>query len=166
LFSTHSAAFRAALKTFVSGALVCALMLTLAAPAGAAGGKPHRSPCANLLCTKDVQRTPSCWRFDRRKKVARCFISRAAAHYGQSKSQAYYIHYGQSKSQAYYIAWRESRYNWRVTNSSSGTAGLYQFARQTWRSTPYRNKSPYHPRWAALAAMWMWKHGGYSHWNA
>ena len=133
-------------------ALACALMLTLtlATPAEAA---TKRSPCANRLCTKDRAETPSCWRHDTRKRTARCFIARAATHYGQSKRQAYYI------------AWRESRYNWRVTNPSSGTAGLYQFARQTWNSTPYRRHSPYHPRWAALAAMWMWKHGGYSHWS-
>ena len=86
-------------------------------------------------------------------QVARCFIARAADHFHQSRSQAYYI------------AHRESRYNWRVTNRSSGAAGLYQFMPRTWRSTPYRHHSPYHPRWASLAAMWMWAHGGYSHWQ-
>jgi hypothetical protein len=73
--------------------------------------------------------------------------------------------YGQSKSRAYHIAWRESRYNWRVTNRSSGAAGLYQFMSRTWLTTPYRKHSRYHPRWAALAAMWMWAHGGYHHWQ-
>jgi hypothetical protein len=114
--------------------------------------KEH-SPCANRLCTKYKAGTTSCYRLHGRKKTARCFIRRAAAHFHQSTQQAYYI------------AWRESRYNWRVTNPSSGTAGLYQFARRTWGSTPYRHHSPYNPRWASLAAMWMWKHGGYSHWS-
>ena len=135
-------------------AFACALMLTLTvavAAAEAASKKP--SACANRLCTKDKPGTASCWKHDTRKETSRCFIRRAADHFGQSRKQAYYI------------AWRESRYNYRVTNPSSGTAGLYQFARQTWQSTPYRKHSPYHPRWAALAAMWMWKHGGYSHWS-
>jgi hypothetical protein len=138
---------RAAITTFA-----CALALMVVLPVTAADAAKS-SPCANRLCTKDRPRTPSCWRYDARKKVARCFIGRAARHFHQSKSQAFYI------------AWRESRYNWKVTNPSSGTAGLYQFARRTWESTPYRKHSPYHPRWAALAAMWMWKHGGYSHWS-
>jgi hypothetical protein len=133
-------------------ALACALMLTLSAAAPAqADTKP--SPCANRLCTKYKAGTTSCWNLHGRKKKARCFIRRAADHFHQSRKQAYYI------------AWRESRYNWRATNPSSGTAGLYQFARRTWESTPYHKHSPYHPRWAALAAMWMWKHGGYSHWS-
>jgi hypothetical protein len=151
MFSTRSAAFRAAYKTLACAALALVLALSIA-PTADAAKRSADGPCAGRLCKKDVPNTKKCWRFDARKKVARCFIARAAAHYGQSKKQAYYI------------AWRESRYNWKVTNPSSGTAGLYQFARGTWEHTPYRNYSPYHPRWAALAAMWMWKHGGQSHW--
>jgi soluble lytic murein transglycosylase-like protein len=149
----HAAPVRAALKTIVLAALACTLMLALAAPPASASGRAAHSACANRLCTKDRPEAKSCWHLDGRKRVARCFIARAAAHYGQPKGRAYYI------------AWRESRYNWRVTNPSSGTAGLYQFARGTWKSTPYRHHSPYQPRWAALAAMWMWAHGGYSHWR-
>jgi len=140
--TTRLAAFAAALMLMLTG--------MTAAPAAA---KSHGSPCANRLCTKDKAHTPSCWDYRGRAKIARCFIARAARHYGQSKSQAYHI------------AWRESRYNWRVTNRSSGAAGLYQFMPRTWRHTPYRKHSPYHPRWASLAAMWMWAHGGYSHWQ-
>src|SRR3954447_18717119 len=133
-------------------ALLIALTLALAAPAAATAAKTDDS-CANRLCTKYVPGTPSCpERHDGRHAIARCYIARAATHFAQPKSLAYAI------------AWRESRYNWRVTNPSSGTAGLYQFAMRTWRSTPYRSHSPYEPRWAALAAMWMWKHGGYHHW--
>src|SRR4051812_28299460 len=148
MLSTSPAAFiRAALTTFA-----CALALLVALPM-TAQASTKGNPCTNRLCTKTKPNTPSCWRYDARKKVARCFISRAARHFHQSQSQAYYI------------AWRESRYNWKVTNPSSGTAGLYQFAHQTWESTPYRHHSPYSPRYASLAAMWMWAHGGYSHWS-
>jgi soluble lytic murein transglycosylase-like protein len=134
-------------------ALIAAFMLIFVAAAPAMAQSRRSGPCANHLCTKDKPHTPSCWDESGRKKVARCFIKRAARHFGQSKSRAYHI------------AWRESRYNWRVTNRSSGAAGLYQFMPHTWHSTPYRKHSPYHPRWAALAAMWMWAHGGYHHWQ-
>src|SRR4051794_23708438 len=133
-------------------ALVAALFLALAAPA-AAPARTH-DKCANRLCTRYEPGTRSCPESHHgRHAIARCYIARAAAHFRQSRSLAYAI------------AWRESRFDWRATNPSSGTAGLYQFAWRTWGSTPYRRHSPYQPRWAALAAMWMWKHGGYHHWG-
>jgi hypothetical protein len=131
--------------------LIVALVSGIATTTAAAS--KHRDPCANRHCTRYKTNTPSCWDQHGRTRIARCFIARAATHYRQSKSQAYHI------------AWRESRYNWRVTNRSSGAAGLYQFMPRTWQHTPYRKHSAYHPRWAALAAMWMWAHGGYSHWR-
>ena len=75
--------------------------------------------------------------------------------------------YKQPQGLALSIAGREST-GTGVTNRSSGAAGLYQFMPRTWRFTPYgkRGKSVYNPRWAALGAMWMWKHGYRSHWNA
>jgi len=154
--STRTAALlRAAYRSMACAAVALAIVLTTGTQPAAAAGKPNDGPCANRLCTKYVANTKSCFKqYDGRAKTARCFIRRAARHFNQPLSQAYYI------------AHRESRYNWRVTNSSSGAAGLYQFMPRTWASTPYRKHSPYHPRWAALAAMWMWKHGGYSHWNA
>ena len=133
-------------------AFACALMLTLTLAPSAQAVK-EREPCANRLCTKYKAGTKSCWTLHGRTKRARCFIRRAADHFHQSRSQAYAI------------AYRESRYNWKATNSSSGAAGLYQFMGSTWESTPYAKYSPYHPRWAALAAMWMWKHGKQSHWS-
>ena len=136
-------------STIVCAAVVCALALLV--PAAPVHAVQH-SPCANHLCTRYKANTPSCWRLHGHARVARCFISRAARHYGESQSKAFQI------------AWRESRYRWRVTNASSGAAGLYQFKRMTWNTTPYRHHSPYHPRWAALAAMWMWSHGRYGHW--
>ena len=140
----------------IAGALAAlALMLTYAPAADAAKGSPARygGYCANSLCTKEVRDAPSCWRFSSQDRIARCFIARAADRFGQSRSEAYYV------------AHRESRYDWRVTNSSSGAAGLFQFMPRTWAYTPYRDRSPYHPRWAALAAMWMWDRGYKSHWS-
>ena len=131
-----------------------ATLLALAAPTTAdAAIRSHSNPCANRLCTTYDAGTKSCWSRVRRSAISRCFIYRAAHHYGQSVRLALHI------------AHRESRLDWRVTNASSGAAGLYQFMPRTWQSTPYRRHSPYHPKWASLAAMWMWKRGGYSHWS-
>ena len=150
MHSTRTAALlRAALKTIAGVVVALAVTLPHAAPAQARDD----SPCKGRLCKRDVPQTKKCWSYDGRKATARCFIRRAADHFGQSRSQAYAI------------AYRESRYNWKATNSSSGAAGLYQFMPSTWESTPYGRYSPYHPRWAALAAMWMWKHGKQSHWS-
>ena len=141
----------------ILSALAVAALLALAVPTAATAAK--RSPagpagaCANRLCTKYDRGTPSCWKRASRVRIARCFIYRASRHYGESTRLALQI------------AFRESRLNWRVTNASSGAAGLYQFMPRTWQSTPYRRHSPYHPKWAALAAMWMWKRGGLSHWS-
>lgn len=153
MHSTRRAAHRAALNT-VAG-IVSMLALTATPAATAAQKSPHRygGQCANRLCTKDVKSAPSCWRFESRDRISRCFIARAAARFHQPRREANYV------------AHRESRYHWRVTNSSSGAAGLFQFMPRTWRYTPYRHHSPYHPRWAALAAMWMWKRGYKSHWS-
>jgi hypothetical protein len=155
MLSTSKAAHRAARNTITGVLMTLALFMTIAPTAQAAERSPHRygGHCANRLCTKDVRDTPSCWRFSHRSDISRCFIARAA------------LRFGQSRSEAFYIAHRESRYDWRATNSSSGAAGLFQFMSRTWAYTPYRHHSPYHPRWAALAAMWMWKHGYKSHWS-
>src|SRR3954466_8152158 len=154
MHSTPTAALlRAALRTMACAAVAVAVLL--AAPRGTAHAtsKPT-NPCANRLCTKYKPHTSHCFDRSTRTKISRCFIRRAARHFHQPLSQAYYI------------AHRESRYNYKVTNSSSGAAGLYQFMPRTWSSTPYHKHSPYSPRWAALAAMWMWRHGGQYHWAA
>ncbi len=130
-------------------ACLAALTFAAATPARAAGPDAF---CSNRLCTKDRPHRPSCWRFEKRANESKCFIRRAARHFGESKQQALAI------------AYRESRFDYKQTNSSSGAAGLYQFMPVTWAHTPYGRKSPYNPRWAALGAMWMWSHGGYSHW--
>jgi hypothetical protein len=156
MHSTRQAAHRAALNMIAGVAMTLALTLTTTPTAVAATKSPHHygGHCANRLCTRYVENTPSCWRHRGHAPIARCFIARAAARFGQSRSEAYYI------------AHRESRYNWNVTNRSSGAAGLFQFMPRTWSYTPYRHHSPYNPRWAALAAMWMWKHGWKSAWAA
>ena len=142
------------LSTRIAAVLTAAVILMVAFAAAPAPAHARKGdPCANQRCTRYKPHATNCWDKRGRTKIARCFIAQAATHFRQSKKQAFYI------------AWRESRYNWRVTNRSSGAAGLYQFMPGTWRSTPYRKRSPYHPRWASLAAMWMWKHGGYSHWR-
>src|SRR3954468_23699294 len=154
MHSTSTAALlRAAQRTMTCAAVALAVLLSVAPGTAQADGKP-RNPCANRLCTKYKPHTSRCFDRESRTAISRCFIKRAARHYRQPLSQAYYI------------AHRESHYNYKVTNSSSGAAGLYQFMPRTWSSTPYHKHSPYNPRWASLAAMWMWKHGGYSHWNA
>ena len=150
MLSTRTTAFRAVLTTIACALAALTVMLIHATPAAAGSGE---GPCKGRLCMKDKPQAEKCWKKDGRRATARCFIRRAAKHFHQPRSQAYAI------------AYRESRYNWKATNPSSGTAGLYQFARGTWESTPYHKYSPYHPRWASLAAMWMWKHGGQSHWS-
>lgn len=124
-------------STLACAMTALAVTLTLPAPAQASHHRP---------------KPPSCWRYRHERQISRCFIARAADRFGQSRSEAYYI------------AWRESRFHWRATNRSSGAAGLYQFMPTTWAHSPYRHRSPYNPRWAALAAMWYWAHGGKHHW--
>jgi hypothetical protein len=154
MHSTNTAALlRAALRTMACAAAVALTVLLATTPSVAQADSKPTNPCANRLCTKYKPHTTHCWDRSSRRRISRCFIRRAARHYHQSLSQAYYI------------AHRESRYDYKVTNSSSGAAGLYQFMPSAWRSTPYRRYSPYNPRWAALAAMWMGKHHGYSAWS-
>lgn len=147
---SQNGALRACLAV---AALFVALMASPLAPHAQAAQAGPDAFCANRLCTQDKTGRESCWRHDRRKSVSKCFIRRAARHFHESQDQALAI------------AYRESRYDYKQTNSSSGAAGLYQFMPRTWADTPYGRKSPYHPRWAALGAMWMWAHGGYSHWS-
>ena len=117
MHSTRRAAHRAALNTIAGVVTTLVLLLTITPAAAAATSSPHRydGHCANRLCTKDVKNTPSCWRLGGHARISRCFIARAA------------LRYDQPLREAFYIAHRESRYNWRVTNSSSGAAGLFQF---------------------------------------
>lgn len=151
--STRSTARRAVLNLTLSAAFAALLMPVLStATASAAERTTARTACANRLCTEFRDDAQSCWERPSRARVSKCFIRRAAYHFDQPRRHAITV------------AYRESRFNFRVTNASSGAAGLYQFMPSTWRYTPYRGKSVYNPRWAALAAMWMWKKGHQSHW--
>ena len=148
--STRNAT-RSVVLNMILGAVLA--LLTLSLVPAAANAAEARSACANRLCTDTRPAAKRCRSEERRAVVAKCFITRAARHFRQSRSKAIQI------------AWRESRFNWRATNPSSGAAGLFQFMPRTWGSTPYRRYSPYNPRWASLAAMWMWKRGYQSHWS-
>ena len=152
--STRTTARRAVLNLMLTAAFAAFLIPALStATASAAERTSARTACANRLCTEVRDNSGRCWGRETRTRVAKCFIRRAAYHFDQPRRQAMAV------------AWRESRYNWRATNGSSGAAGLYQFMPRTWGSTPYRGRSAYNPRWAALAAMWMWKKGYQSHWS-
>ncbi len=146
------------MRALIAAALVAALLiaggLMTARPALAARSSRYHDPCAGRLCLTYRPGTKSCHRFRNRDAVARCFVVRAARHYHQSVSLALYT------------ARVESRYRWWVTNGS-GHRGLFQFDDTLWGSTPYarRHRSPYEPRFAALAAMRIWAHGGYHHWG-
>ena len=133
-------------------AAAAAFVALLATPAVHQAHAGPGDACATRLCWKNQPGTESCYERRSRTAVSKCFIRRAAAHFGESKRHAYAI------------AHRESRFNPRVVNSSSGASGLYQFMPGTWASTPYHKKSVFSPKWAALGAMWMWSRGGYSHW--
>jgi hypothetical protein len=149
---TPTTALRAVLKiTLLTATLAVALFAQHAATAPAAAQAKGRDACANHLCTRDKPVVTSCRDFGGHVKVARCFVTRAARHYDQSVSLA--------RS----IAWRESRYHWWITNSSAHR-GLYQFTDTLWAHTPYSERSVYNPRYASLAAMWLWRHGGMHHW--
>jgi hypothetical protein len=125
----------------------------MASPA-VAHAKTTHDTCASRLCLTDKPGTKSCLRMKGHVAIARCYIVRAARHYHQSASLALYI------------AHRESKYRWWVTNSSAHR-GMYQFDDTLWGSTPYarRHRSVYSPRFAALGAMRIWAHGGYSNWR-
>lgn len=139
-------------------AVVLAAVMIL--PATSATATARKDPCANQLCTRLKPDTPSCHRFRDYRRVTRCYIVRAARHFRQPVGLALTV------------AYRESRFKWWVQNRAAcdgrghHAQGTFQFCVPTWRSTIYakRGHSPFSPRWSSLAAMWMWKHGGFHHW--
>ena len=71
--------------------------------------------------------------------------------------------YGQSRSDMLRVAECESNLNPYAVNPS-GSYGLFQFIRSTWKSTPFGNKDIFDPEANANAAAWMWSEGRKSEW--
>jgi uncharacterized protein YraI len=71
--------------------------------------------------------------------------------------------YGQSRSAMLRVAECESNLDPYAVNPS-GSYGLFQFIRSTWKSTPYGNKDIFDPEANANAAAWMWSEGRKSEW--
>lgn len=71
--------------------------------------------------------------------------------------------YGQSRSDMLRVATCESNLDPYAVNPS-GSYGLFQFIRSTWKSTPYGDEDIFDPQANANAAAWMWKQGRKSEW--
>jgi uncharacterized protein YraI len=71
--------------------------------------------------------------------------------------------YGQSRSDMLRVAECESNLDPYAVNPS-GSYGLFQFIRSTWKSTPFGNKDIFDPEANANAAAWMWSEGRKSDW--
>jgi uncharacterized protein YraI len=71
--------------------------------------------------------------------------------------------YGQSRSAMLRVAECESSLDPYAVNPS-GSYGLFQFIRSTWKSTPFGDEDIFDPRANANAAGWMWAHGRKSEW--
>jgi uncharacterized protein YraI len=69
----------------------------------------------------------------------------------------------QSRSAMLRVAECESNLNPYAVNPS-GSYGLFQFIRTTWKSTPYGNEDIFDPEANANAAGWMWSQGRKSEW--
>src|SRR4051794_27487580 len=108
------------LRVVALAAALSVLVAPSVATAPAEAAVARGAACANRLCTKDRPHVRSCWSYGTRSLVARCFVVRAADFYRQPRSLALFV------------AHRESRFDWRVTNRSSGAAGLFQFMPRTW----------------------------------
>jgi uncharacterized protein YraI len=72
-------------------------------------------------------------------------------------------HYDQSRDDMLRVAQCESNLDPFAVNPS-GSYGLFQFIRSTWRSTPYGNEDVFDPEANANAAAWMWSEGRKSEW--
>jgi uncharacterized protein YraI len=71
--------------------------------------------------------------------------------------------YGQSRDDMLRVAECESNLDPYAVNPS-GSYGLFQFIRTTWKSTPYGHKDIFDPEANANAAAWMWSEGRKSEW--
>lgn len=71
--------------------------------------------------------------------------------------------FDQPRSDMLRVARCESNLNPYAVNPS-GSYGLFQFIRSTWKSTPYGGDDIFDPRANATAAAWMWSEGRKSEW--
>jgi uncharacterized protein YraI len=71
--------------------------------------------------------------------------------------------YDQSRSDMLRVAECESNLDPLAVNPS-GSYGLFQFIRTTWKSTPYGKEDIFNPEANANAAAWMWSEGRKSEW--
>lgn len=71
--------------------------------------------------------------------------------------------YGQDREDMLRVARCESALDPYAVNPS-GSYGLFQFIRSTWKSTPYGDEDIFDPRANANAAGWMWQQGRKSEW--
>lgn len=71
--------------------------------------------------------------------------------------------YGQDRGDMLRVATCESNLDPYAVNPS-GSYGLFQFIRTTWKSTPYGDQDIFDPQANANAAAWMWKQGRKSEW--
>jgi uncharacterized protein YraI len=71
--------------------------------------------------------------------------------------------YGQSRSDMLRVAECESNLDPYAVNPS-GSYGLFQFIRSTWKSTPFGGRDIFDPKANANAAAWMWSEGRKSEW--
>jgi uncharacterized protein YraI len=71
--------------------------------------------------------------------------------------------YDQSRSDMLRVAECESNLDPYAVNPS-GSYGLFQFIRSTWKSTPYGDEDVFDPQANANAAGWMWQQGRKSEW--
>ncbi|MFT4038765.1 MAG: SH3 domain-containing protein [Thermomicrobiales bacterium] len=71
--------------------------------------------------------------------------------------------YGQDRGAMLRVATCESNLDPYAVNPS-GSYGLFQFIRSTWKSTPYGDQDIFDPQANANAAAWMWKQGRKSEW--
>jgi uncharacterized protein YraI len=72
-------------------------------------------------------------------------------------------HYDQSRSAMLRVAECESNLDPYAVNPS-GSYGLFQFIRTTWKSTPFGDQDIFNPEANARAAAWMWSEGRKSEW--
>lgn len=71
--------------------------------------------------------------------------------------------YDQSRNDMLRVARCESNLDPYAVNPS-GSYGLFQFIRSTWKSTPYGDEDIFDPQANANAAAWMWSQGRKSEW--